>query len=84
LVEEEQWTTGIGKKIETYGSTKTVIGVVEDFYPDNFFRLPMASVFHFEKPKDYRVMKIKVAPNELISTNKFLGNKWAEYYLYFE
>ena len=76
LVEEEQWASGIGKKIETYGSTKTVIGVVEDFYPENFFRKPLSSVFHFEKPKDYRVMKIKVTPSQLITTNKFLKEKW--------
>ena len=77
LMEEEQWTSGIGKKIETYGSTKTVIGVVEDFYPQNFFRNPVASVFHFEKPANYRVMKIKATTSELIKTNKFLKEKWS-------
>lgn len=78
LVDEQQWTSPIGKKIETYGTTKKVIGVVEDFYPHNFFRKPIASVFHFEKPDSYRVMKVKVAPSQLISTNKFLNKKWAE------
>jgi len=77
LVEEEQWTHPIGKKIETYNTTKKVIGVVEDFYPQSFFNKPLASVFHFEKPKDYRVMKVKVTPSQLISTNKFLKEKWS-------
>jgi len=78
LVKEEQWTSGIGKIIETYGTKKTVIGVVEDFYPHNFFRNPEPTVFHFIEPEKYKVMKIKVTPSELISTNEFLKEKWAE------
>ncbi len=76
LAEEEQWESVIGKRVETYGSTKTVIGVVEDFYPQTFFSKPLASVFHFEKPERYQVMKIKVTPSQLITTNKFLKEKW--------
>lgn len=76
LVEEEQWENAIGQKIETYGSTKTVIGVVEDFYPQTFFSKPLASVFHFQKPERYQVMKVKVTPGELITTNQFLKEKW--------
>lgn len=80
FVEESNWQNPIGKKVKhAHEPEKRVIGVVADFYASSLIRnrKPEAGVFHFVPPTHYRVMKVRVASDKLLETQKYLKGKWA-------
>ena len=82
LLDEQQWESGIGKEIEVGGDKYNVIGVTENFIPTSLFQSQGPLVFNFYKPKDYRILKVKVKVDELIATNNYLKSTWASLFPY--
>jgi len=78
FVQDQQWESGLGKQIDMYDKKFNVVGVVGDFYQESFMGTPSPNVFHFEKPAKYRVIKVKVANDKLLATNKYLEATWKE------
>jgi len=76
FLKDQQWESGLGKQIEMYDKTYNVVGVVDDFYQESFMKKPSPNVFHFEKPEKYKILKVKVDNDKIITTNKYLENTW--------
>ena len=72
----------LNETIEMYGKDFTIIGIVQDFVPGSFFDPKSPNVFHFKAPEDYRVLKVKTDPAQMIATNEYLKTTWAENFPY--
>ncbi|MFK7984044.1 MAG: FtsX-like permease family protein, partial [Saprospiraceae bacterium] len=76
FLKDQQWESGLGQQIEMYNKTFNIVGVVNDFYQESFMGKPSPNVFHFKKPDQYRILKVKVANDKIIAMNKYLENTW--------
>ena len=74
------WDDPIGKSIrelDTWNTTKTVVGVVRDFHVESLHN-KISPLLIESEPDRNRFMLIKMRPEMLTESLKFLGEKWNE------
>ncbi|MCJ7680032.1 MAG: hypothetical protein MUP70_04825 [Candidatus Aminicenantes bacterium] len=72
------WTPeeAVGQPFKYSGRTGRVIGVVGDFHFESIHQ-NIAPIVLFIRPSDFRVVSVRIRPDDIPATLQFLQDKWA-------
>ena len=76
FVKEMGWTTAIGQSFLCDSVKRFVVGVVEDFYYDDFFNPIEPVVFTMASQTDFRYMVLKAESGKLLAAEEELKSIW--------
>ncbi len=77
LVEDYKWESAIGKRMRLNDTTEyTVIGVMEDFYPQGFWSKMNPIVFRLGAKERMRMLVVNADIDQLDGVNSFLKEEW--------
>ena len=66
----------LGKQVVFDSTTYNIVGVVEDFHHQNFFREINPSMFRVTKPENFYFLAVRAKPGTVIQTSDFLKETW--------
>ena len=76
FVRKMGWTNAIGQSFLCDSVKRFVVGVVEDFYYDDFYNPLDPVVITMAKPNDFRYMVLNVEPGKLMAAEEELKILW--------
>jgi ABC-type antimicrobial peptide transport system permease subunit len=78
MVKNMEWEDPIGKQFRFDSTLWTVIGVVEDYYYENFFNEIKPTFFRLAKEESYRTLTLRVEAGKLAQTADYFKKEWEE------
>lgn len=77
FVEDFKWESAIGQRLRLNDTTEyTVIGVMEDFYPQGFWDKMNPTIFRLGAKERMRMLVVNATIDQLDGVNAFLKEEW--------
>jgi len=77
LVKDFGWSDGAGQTVTLYDTTRlNVIGVVEDFYHNGFWRAIEPAMLRLSENDNYTILAVRTKKEDRAGVLEFLNSKW--------
>jgi putative ABC transport system permease protein len=76
LVKKMGWADALGQSVSFHGSEFEVIGVVQDFYFEDFDKVMQPALMHLVPENEFTYFVVKSAPGEIENVVALVKNSW--------
>jgi len=77
LVKKMNWSEALGQQVSFHGDVYRVIGVVHDFYYDDFDKIMGPALMHIVPEEEFSFFVVKSSPGEIERVVALVKNAWS-------